>query len=268
MEYSIFSNILFYLKPILEISIITYVFYKFYLAVQNTKAEQIIKLLFIALAIASIAYLLNLETIKWLIEKLFVAFILFLIIIYQQELRRIFTNLWSSRKVFFNSGTISLADQAEIVLNACEVLASQGRGALIVFSKNIPLKNVIDSGIKINANLSKALILTIFGHDTELHDGAMIISESKIQAAACYLPLSNQDTISKSFGTRHRAALGLSEESDAVIIVVSEEKRTISLCYNSTFSHDLTYKELKRNLLMLLSTNESQDEGDIKDEER
>lgn len=261
------TNFLPIIKPIIEIFTIAYVFYKFYVAISNTKAEQMIRLILTALAIFAISYLLKLDTLIWLLQKAFIPFILFLVIIYQQEIRRAFTPLWGNRKGIFNIGEISLPEQIDIILNACEVLVNSKRGALIVLPRNIAIKSIIESGTKINADLSQSLIVTVFGHDTPLHDGAMIISGSKIIAAGCYLPLSDQPTISKSFGTRHKAALGLSEESDAIVIVVSEEKGTITICHNSNLYYKLDRDTLKRKLLMLFNTTENPDEEvEIRDE--
>ena len=133
-----------------------------------------------------------------------------------------------------------------------EVLAEQKRGALIVFARNVGLKNIIDTGTKINADLTSSLIITIFAFDTPLHDGAVIVSRGKILAAGCFLPLSRQVFIQKSFGTRHRAALGQAEESDAVILVVSEETGAVSLAYDSNIFYDMTLKEVGRTLRHLL----------------
>ena len=122
-----------------------------------------------------------------------------------------------------------------------------------MFPRKLALKNIIDSGTRINADISSALIVTVFDHDTPLHDGAMIIQGSKIIAAGCYLPLSGQTDIRASFGTRHRAALGMAEESDAAIIVVSEETGAISLACNGNLYYDLSHDEIKNMLLSLFN---------------
>ena len=150
-------------------------------------------------------------------------------------------------------GVQTTAEQIDSILNACTVLVSKNRGALIVFIRHLGIKNIIDSGTKLNADLSSALILTVFDHDTPLHDGAMVIQGNKIVAAGCYLPLSEQTDLKKSFGTRHRAALGLAEESDAIVLVVSEETGAISLTYNANLYYDLDTATFKRMLIALLS---------------
>jgi diadenylate cyclase len=144
------------------------------------------------------------------------------------------------------------ASQIEASVTACEVLSHMKRGALIVFSRNVGLKEVIDKGIRLDAILSPSLLVSIFAHDNPLHDGAAVIQEGKIAAAACFLPLSDQQDIKKSFGSRHRAALGITEESDAVVIVVSEETGALSLAYDSKLYYGLDGDQLRARLARLL----------------
>jgi diadenylate cyclase len=140
----------------------------------------------------------------------------------------------------------------EAVLTAAEVLSEQKRGALVVFPRNINIKNITDTGTRLNADLSSSLIVTIFAYDGPLHDGALVVQGGKIIAAGCFLPLSDQQDIRKSFGTRHRAALGMSEQSDAIVLVVSEETGAISLAYDGKLFYDLSTIEVQRKLKELL----------------
>jgi diadenylate cyclase len=239
--------------PILEIGVLSYAFYRFYMAVAQTKAQQIIKIVFTLIAIFAISYAAKLQTFLWIFRYLTIPLVIFLCVVYQPELRRAFTQMFSGRNRFFRLGVQTTAEQVDTILNACNVLVSKNRGALIVFTRHLGIKGVIDSGTKLNADLSSALILTVFDHDTPLHDGAMIIQGGKILAAGCYLPLSEQTDIKKSFGTRHRAALGLAEESDAIVLIVSEETGAISLTYNANLYYDLDTPTVKRMLLALFS---------------
>ena len=141
-----------------------------------------------------------------------------------------------------------------------EVLAGRQRGALIVFGRQVGLKNIIETGTRISADITSSLILTIFGHDTPLHDGAIILQGGKLLSAGCFLPLSEQSDIRRSFGTRHRAALGLAEETDAVVIIVSEETGAISLAYDANLYYDLTIGEVKLTLRRLLNIHEEEQE--------
>ena len=157
------------------------------------------------------------------------------------------------KRRFFRIGQQTTGEQIDSILNACNILVEKKRGALIVFPRHIDIKSVLDSGTKLNADLSSTLILTIFDHDTPLHDGACVVQGGRITYAACYLPLSEQTGIKASFGTRHRAALGLAEVSDAAVIVVSEETGAISLAYNANIYYDLSNETIKQVLLALFT---------------
>lgn len=241
------------LGPIVEIGTLTYLFYRFHKAVAQTKAQQIARIVFVLIAVYSLSRLLDLRTFLWIYRYMTIPAVIFICVVYQPELRRAFTQLFSGRNRLFRIGTQTTAEQIDIILNACNVLVSKNRGALIVFTRHLGIKNVLDSGTRLNADLSSALILTVFDHDTPLHDGAMVIQGGKIIAAGCYLPLSEQTDIKKSFGTRHRAALGLAEESDAIVLIVSEETGAISLTYNANLYYDLDSPTVKRMLLALFS---------------
>jgi diadenylate cyclase len=253
MNTTFIATIWSYVTPVIEIGVLTYLFYRFHLAVAQTKAQQIGKIVFVLIGVYSASVLLNLKTFIWLYRYLTIPITLFLSVVYQPELRRSFTQIFSGRSRLFGIGSQTTTDQIDIILNACNVLVSKNRGALIVFTRHLGIKGVIDSGTRLNADLSSALILTVFDHDTPLHDGAMIIQGGKILAAGCYLPLSEQTDIKKSFGTRHRAALGLAEESDAIVLVVSEETGAMSLTYNANLYYDLDAPTVKRMLLALFS---------------
>ena len=239
-----------YLRLALETVILTYVIYRFYMAVSETRARELGSILATLIILYGFAYILKLTVIQTIMKSLFVPIIMVLVVFYTPELRRAFTG--TSRRSLFRSSQTS-ASQIDSVLNACTTLVSKKRGALIIFPRHTDLKNIYESGTKVNGDLSANLILTIFDHDTPLHDGACVIQGGKITYAACYLPLSKQTSIKDTFGTRHRAALGLSEESDAVIIIVSEETGAISLAYNATIYYNLDVEVVKETLLMLLS---------------
>ncbi len=250
--FDLFNNLelVDYLRLLLETIILTYVIYKFYMAVSETRARELASILVILIILYGFAYILSLKVILTLMKKLFIPILMGLVVFYTPELRRAFTG--TSRRSILRLSQTSLS-QLDSVLNACTTLVSKKRGALIVFPRHTDLKNIYESGTKLNADLSANLILTIFDHDTPLHDGACVIWGGKCTYAACYLPLSKQTSIKDTFGTRHRAALGLSEESDAVILIVSEETGAISLAYNANIYYNLDVDCVKEMLLMLLS---------------
>ncbi len=239
-----------YVRLLAETIILTYVIYKFYTAVAETRARELGSIFLTLVIVYGFSYIFGLTVILKIMKKLIIPILMALVVFYTPELRRVFTG--TSRRSLFRSSTTS-ASQLDSILNACTNLVEKKRGALIVFPRHTDLKNIYETGTKINADLSANLILTIFDHDTPLHDGACVIQGSKCTYAACYLPLSKQTSIKDTFGTRHRAALGLSEESDAIILIVSEETGAISLAYNANIYYNLDTEVVKEMLLLLLA---------------
>jgi diadenylate cyclase len=171
-------------------------------------------------------------------------------IVFQPELRQIIMRLGQGE--LFRLDSKPHLGQLDAVITAAEILSGLKRGALVVFPRKVSLKHIIDTGTRLNAELSSSLIVAIFQFDGPLHDGAMVLHGGRIAAAGCLLPLSEQQDIRKSFGTRHRAALGMSEQSDAVILVVSEETGAISLAYESKLYYDLSPLDIQNKFRELL----------------
>jgi diadenylate cyclase len=172
------------------------------------------------------------------------------VIMFQPELRKIFMRLGQGD--FFSPSTVVHIGKLDAVVTAAELLSEQKRGMLVVFPRKINIRNIIETGTRINAEISSSLIVSVFMFDGPLHDGAMVIQGGKIAAAGCFLPLSERQDIRKNFGTRHRASLGMAEQSDAVVLVVSEETGAISLSYDAKLYYDLSPAEVTRKLLDLL----------------
>lgn len=242
-----------YLRLLAETMILAFIFYRVYVALDQSKAKQLVMVLLYFAIGYSICYLLSLDVLVFIMQELFMPFLMLLFVFYHPELRRAFSMSFIKKRRFFRIGQQTTGEQIDLILNACNILVEKKRGALIVFPRHIDIKSVLDSGTKLNADLSSTLILTIFDHDTPLHDGACVVQGGRITYAACYLPLSEQSGIKASFGTRHRAALGLAEVSDAVVIVVSEETGAISLAYNANVYYDLSNETIKRVLLALFT---------------
>ncbi len=242
-----------WIRAIVQVALLTVFFYNFYIALAQNRATQLIRSILIYVFVYIGCKLAGLSVLENVLRICAVPGAVFLCVLYQPELRRTFTPGVSRNRLFRIGGVQTSSDQIETILSACQRLVQSKRGALIVFPRKLALKNIIDSGTRINADISSALIVTVFDHDTPLHDGAMIIQGSKIIAAGCYLPLSGQTDIRASFGTRHRAALGMAEESDAAIIVVSEETGAISLACNGNLYYDLSHDEIKNMLLSLFN---------------
>jgi diadenylate cyclase len=219
----------------------------------KTQSGQLIRgALFLAL-IYSCSYLLKLSTLQWLLNILAPGLFVVIAIVFQPELRKIIIRLGQGE--FFRLDNKPILGQMETVITAAEILSQQRRGSLVVFPRKMNLRGIMDTGTKLNAELSSSLIVTIFAFDGPLHDGALFIHGGRIIAAGCYLPLSEQQDIMKSFGTRHRAALGMSEQSDAVILIVSEESGAISLAYESKLYYDISSVEIQRKMKELLDKN-------------
>lgn len=220
---------------ILEIIILAVLVYEFLLWIKNTKAWELLKGLVVIAAFITVAAILHLTTIMWLIERISTAAIIATVVIFQPELRKALEQL-GSRNFISNLIPDDGIDDASVttineIIRATFEMAKKKTGALIVIQQNQPLKEIEETGIRINGIVSAALLINIFEKNTPLHDGAVTIVGDKVTAATCYLPLSDTD-ISKDFGTRHRAALGMSETSDAVTIVVSEETGRVSVAAN------------------------------------
>ncbi len=244
------------LIPIIDISVLTILIYNLYIRIAQTRAVEMVRYFMVIGIIYGAAYLFNLTAFLWMFRHALPLMVVFLGIIYQPELRRAFSGLGSRASSFFRLSNKTTVDQIETVLNAMQVLASKGRGALVVFPRRIPVRGIIDSGTRIQGEITGSLLLTIFDHDTPLHDGAVIVQAGKIHSAGCFLPISEQSDIRKSFGSRHRAALGMAEETDAVILIVSEETGSLSLAYNANLYYDLSPEVIRKSLIALLNYQE------------
>lgn len=248
---------------VIDISIITYIFYKIYQILAQTKAVQVLKGLFFFIILYIISRFFELEFFSWVLDQLASVIVIAMIILFQPELRRVLTKLGQSN--WLNNFIKKNPKDLLYILNSLQNLQIRQIGALIVFERNVGLKNIIESGTSLDAKISASLLLTIFTNKTPLHDGAVIIKNDQITAAGCFLPLSDSTQINKEFGTRHRAALGLAEETDAVVVVVSEETGRISLAYDGKLYTNYTLELLKKELCGLLGYDETHI-GEFEDE--
>lgn len=248
-----------HLRPVLDVAILAFLLYQAYKLLVRTQAMQLIKGAGLLALVYGVSFLLKLSTLQWILTNLWPGLFITVAIVFQPELRKIFIHLGQGQ--FFRPDSKPRIGQLEAVVTAAELLSRQKRGLLVVFPQRINIKNIIDTGTKINADISSSLIVAIFEFDGPLHDGAMVIQNQKIVAAGCLLPLSEQQDIQKSFGTRHRAGLGMSEQSDAVVLIVSEESGAISLAYDSKLYYDLSPIEVTRKLKELLDKESRKGSG-------
>lgn len=244
------------LKPtsILEIFIIAFLIYNILVWIKNTRAWTLFRGIIVVIAFAVVAYLLELNTILWIFNKTFNVLVICVFIVFQPELRRALEQL--GRKNFMSTlfGT-NVSDAKEKknndrsineVIKAAYEMAKVKTGALIVLEREVLLNEYERTGILLDSVVSSQLLVNIFEHNTPLHDGAVFIRNNRIVAATCYLPLSDNMELSKELGTRHRAAVGISEVSDSLTIVVSEETGAVSLARDGKLIRNLSADALKQ----------------------
>lgn len=242
------------ITDVLDIVIVAYLFYKLSSLVRETRAGTLIKGIVLLLIFTWISTILQLNTINYLLRNVMQFGIMAFLIIFQPELRRALEKVGRTNfSTFFSSDKDFSDATASEIASAAAAMAARRIGALIVLERNTKIGDIVRTGCEINSDISSELLINIFIPNTPLHDGAVIIRENKIVAARCILPLTQNETLSQEFGTRHRAALGLSESSDAVVIVVSEETGKISLTMNGNMSRNYTEATLKKAILKALS---------------
>ncbi len=239
------------IRDVIDIIIVAFAFYKLFMLIRETRAEQLIKGIIVLLIITKASQLLQLYTVFWILDKTMTVGVIALLIVFQPELRRALEYLGRSR--FFTKSFIEIKNEEisyfiEEIVEAAASLSRQKIGALIVFERDTGLNEVVETGSKINGLISSGLLINIFIPNTPLHDGAVIIKDNTVKAAGCFLPLTDNMNLSKDLGTRHRAALGISEKSDAVAVVVSEETGAISVANSGTLSRYLDIKTLRKIL--------------------
>ena len=239
---------------IIEMLIIAFLFYKIMVWFKKTRAWSLFKGIIILLVIVLLAAVLQFNTILWIASKTLSVGLIGIIVIFQPELRRALEQLGKGK--FFrnilglNKDEMRITDKnIDEIVDAVRVMSEAHTGALICLEKDIALGEYENTGIRVDSEISKQLIINIFENKTPLHDGAIIIRNDRIIAATCYLPMSENLTLNKQYGTRHRAALGLSEVTDALTVVVSEETGDVSIASQGELQEKLSFTDLKNRLL-------------------
>ncbi|WP_026585117.1 diadenylate cyclase CdaA [Bacillus sp. J33] len=254
MSFADFS-ILKLLANTIDILLVWYVIYRLIMIVKGTKAVQLLKGIFVIILVKVASDKFHLQTLGWMMEQVLLWGFLAIIIIFQPELRRALEQLGRGR-FFSRSANQEEEDQEKLVesiAKAVDYMAKRRIGALISVERETGMGDYIETGIQLDSKISSELLINIFIPNTPLHDGAVIIQKNCVAAAACYLPLSESPFISKELGTRHRAALGISEVTDSITIVVSEETGSVSLTKNGELHRDLksdAFKEMLSNELL------------------
>lgn len=237
-----------------EIGILSVVLYYIYIYLRGTHGARIlIGLALVFLTLTFMSQIFNLVVISWILRSLVGFLAIALVVLFQPELRRALTDLGSHP--FFTSAFEKRETIEEITDTVFEI-ASKGFGALIAVEREIDLKQFVETGVGIDADYSKELVLTIFHPKTVLHDGGLVVRNDRVVSAACIFPLTQREDLDRNLGLRHRAALGLSEESDALAIVVSEETGQVSICHNGLLERNLSVDKFRRLLSQLLLHND------------
>lgn len=235
---------------ILDIVVVAYFLYRLHLMMKNTRAATLAKGLLVLLVFMVICRYLNLHVISWLLEKSMTVILVALPVVFQPELRRALEQIGRG-KLFHKTSELDeqeFEDMLDSVAHATKIMSKNKVGALMVFERSTGLEDRIETGVVVDGIVSSGLIQNIFVKDTPLHDGAVIIRGKRIIAACCLLPLTENRNLSQELGTRHRAAIGLSEQSDAIVLVVSEETGAVSIARNGELMRYLTVDDVKEIL--------------------
>lgn len=239
---------------ILDIIVVSYIFYKGYTIIKETRAVQLLKGILLIILLIPISDLLHLAMLNWILQRTITIGVLSIIIIFQPEIRRVLEKL--GRTAFNEAHILENEEEYEKIINeivnSVGSLSEQKTGALIILEQKTGLEDIMNTGTKIDALVSAALLENIFVVNTPLHDGATIIRNGRIAASGCFLPLTSNNDLNKKLGTRHRAGIGISENSDALVIIVSEETGNISLAINGKLTRDYSKEKLKAILMRII----------------
>ncbi len=240
------------IKDLIDIGIVAYVFYKIYMLLKETRAKQLVKGIMVLLVVTQLSDWFQLHVMNWILINTMTVGLIALLIVFQPELRRALEYIGRTKLLSKSMQDLEYEQLENIVDEMMESISSLSRqkiGALIVIEKDTGLSEIAESGTILDADISRGLLINIFMPNTPLHDGAIIIRNNKILAAACFLPLSDNPSLSKDLGTRHRAGVGISEKSDAFVIMVSEETGAISVAQHGKLSRFLDTKTLKTRIV-------------------
>ena len=258
------------IPDIVDIAIVTYIFYKVYTFIKDTRAEQVLKGMLFLLVATKVSEIFNLHTLYWMLDNTLTVGLIAVLIIFQPELRSGLEYIGRTKFTFLgkNNYTISedqLKKDIEEIVECLYSLSRQKIGALIIMERDTRIGEVINTGTIIDAEISRQLLINIFIPNTPLHDGAVVIRDGKVKAAACFLPLTESKDLSKDLGTRHRAAIGVSEISDCLSLIVSEETGAVSIAKSGKLYRNMT-KERLTNILRsnLKSSDQDQEKGFLK----
>jgi diadenylate cyclase len=248
---------------ILDICLVAILLFWIFYAIRGTRAVPLVRgITALLISLTLLTRVIELRAFSWLIEQLLPTILLGIPVVFQPELRRALEQLGRGRfLILTQTDTERLVETIEAVVEAAEHMADRHIGALIVFERQTGLQEYVETGINLDAEVSPELLMTIFDHHTILHDGAVIIREGRVVAASCVMPLTAAFLADRELGLRHRAAIGITEDADAVSVVVSEERGTISLTHNGRIIRDIAPKRLESILRAFLLPRKRKGEG-------
>lgn len=235
---------------LVDCTIVGYILYKIIKLLKGTRAMQLIKGILVLVVATAVSEFLSLKILHYLLSSIMTYGVLVVIVVLQPELRKALEQVGNTniKKIFDFDDTENEPSCIDSVAEAAVEMASHKVGALIVFEREMPLEDFIRTGVMLDSKTSKELLINIFVPDTPLHDGAVIIRENKLVAASCILPLTDKETLDRTLGTRHRAAIGVTEATDAIAVVVSEETGSISISIEGKMIRDISGEQLKKEL--------------------
>ena len=248
------------LNDIIDILIVAYIFYKIFMFIKDTRAEQVLKGIVLLFVATQISEILKLHTLYWLLIKALDLGFIAALVIFQPELRAGLEHIGRTKFNFFSKNSISTSEEIfnktiEEIVEALYSLSRQKIGALIIMERETKISDIINTGTTIDGDVSRQLLINIFIPNTPLHDGAVVIRDSKVKAAACFLPLTESKDLSKDLGTRHRAGIGVSEVSDCITLIVSEETGGVSIAKAGKLYRDISRERMMNILRSNLKTN-------------
>ena len=239
---------------LIDILIVTFVVYRLILLVKGTRAERMLWGLAVIVLVYFVSQRMELFTLHWILSNFLSSIVIIVIVVFQRDIRRVLVQV--GRTSFFSRGLGIKEELLEELTKAAFQMSKNKTGALIVLERDVGLGDYLDVGVEVDAKVSSEMVLSIFNPTSPVHDGAAIIRKGRISRVGCFLPLARDPEISKSLGTRHRAALGLTEDTDAVIIVVSEETGEVSLVVNREIIRDMDAGTFLKKLRDIFITSE------------
>ena len=241
-------------NDLIEVTIIAYFFYRLLLLLRRTQAMRMVWGLVVLGLFGMFANLVGFQTLDWLLSNVYAYIVIAIIVLFQNEIRRLLTQL--GRTAYFRSMRRGVIDPVDEIVTAAVGMGANHHGAIIVFEREMSLSQYAEGGIALDATASYDLCVSIFNPGAPLHDGAVIMRQGRVAAAACFLPLTRNPQLSRELGSRHRAAIGISEETDCVALVVSEETGKISIVFDGELSRGLDPVALAERLRELLSLDD------------